>query len=345
MIHHFSDQPFFLSGFGATLFLVLSGYFATKTLIRLRNEMDSGRTEASLALKSFYIQRCLRLFPLYYLVLLLALIFRVEYARSTFLWNAAFLSNFRILLTGEWNGRFSPLWSLSLLEQFYLAWPALILFCPKRRLLPITILTILIAPAYRLVCLGMDFGPIYWSVAPLSSLDQLGSGALLAICGSDLVAGPIRERIMGFAGKICFPVFTALLICKAWHFNPPGCAVYINFVASLAFIWLVKKAETGFEGKMRILMENPALGYIGRISYSIFLLHTFSELLVPRIGILQPLMHSNFRAIILIPVTILLAHFSYWLIETPIQSFRKRYERSARGNADAFPIPASLAAG
>ena len=323
MVHHFCTHPFFLSGFGSILFLVLSGYFATKSLIRLRGEAEAGLLDRPAALKSFYFQRVLRLFPLYYLVLLVTLLCGVKSAHASFFWNAAFLSNFRMLWTGEWDGRFSPLWSLSLLEQFYLVWPAVILFCPKPRLLPVVFLTILVAPVYRLFCLGFSLGPIYWCVAPFASFDQLGCGALLAICTSRLFDPWLGRRLLAFAGSVCLPLFGVILACKALGYNPPGCALYVSTVGSLAFIWLINRAETGFTGPVGAFLENPTLGYVGRLSYSVFLLHTFSSLLVPRWHFLNPLMNSDLRLLVLIPVSLLIAHLAYLLVESPIQRFRR----------------------
>ena len=57
LIHHYRDTRFFLSGFGATLFFVLSGFFATRTLLKLRQGVETGRTQTGQALKLFYFKR------------------------------------------------------------------------------------------------------------------------------------------------------------------------------------------------------------------------------------------------------------------------------------------------
>src|SRR5579862_3753550 len=123
MVHHFLDTPFLLSGFGAILFFLLSGYFATKSLLRLRADVEASRIEKRGAFVSFYLRRYLRILPVYYLLLILTALCNVSDARATLFWNASFLSNFQMLFSEQWNGRFSPLWSLSVLEQFYLVWP------------------------------------------------------------------------------------------------------------------------------------------------------------------------------------------------------------------------------
>jgi len=329
MMHHYLDTRFFLSGFGATLFFVLSGYFVTKTLLRLKSEVSAGKTHGRAALRMFYFQRWLRLWPLYYLVLTLTLLLNVENARSSFLWNVTFLSNVHVLVMGSWDGRFSPLWSLSVLEQFYIVWPALVLLCPRRFLLPMTLVTIAIGPVYRLLCLFFDASPLAWCVVPCASFDLLGCGALLALCTRNVLSKIAQDRILWVAGRICAPVFLLLLLGKSMNINAPASAIYIGTIASFAFIWLIHRTSQGFTGRTRVILENPLLCHTGRMSYSIFLLHDFTELIVPKVGILRPILTSNFKAVLLIPLTVVLAHVCWRLIEIPILSFRRKYAAAA----------------
>ena len=325
LVHHYRDTPFFLSGFGATLFFVLSGYFVTKSLLRLKTEVAAGKMHTASAFRTFYIHRWLRLWPLYYLVLALTLILGVDNARDSFLWNAAFLSNLHVLLTGSWTGRFSPLWSLSVLEQFYLVWPALIFCCPRRYLLGLTIATVAMGPLYRLLCLAFDASPLYWCVVPLASLDQLGCGALLALCNKDIVSKIAQQRIYWLAGRVCIPAFVLLLIGKCAGFNPAGSAIYVTTVASFAFLRLIHSTSVGYTGWLKAIFEMPILRHMGRMSYSIFLLHNFSELLVPRIGILRAILDSPYKGLLLFPLTILLAHIAWRIIEKPILALRHKH--------------------
>ena len=329
MIHHYRDTPFFLSGFGATLFFVLSGFFVTKSLIRLKSEIADGKTQTGFALRSFYLHRWLRLWPLYYLVLGLTLIMNVENARSSFLWNAAFLSNLHVLITGSWSGRFSPLWSLSVLEQFYLIWPTLILCCPRRHLLTLVMMTVAIGPFYRFLCFIFDASPLYWCVAPFASFDQLGCGALLALCTKDMVGKAWQARVYWAASRICVPIFALLLIGKILDFNPPGSSIYISTIASFAFIQLIHRTMQGYSGWLKIIFENRFLSHIGTMSYSIFLLHNFTELLVPKTAIFRAVLASDYKAMLLIPVTVLLAQIAWRIIEKPVLTFRRKYTAPA----------------
>jgi len=324
LIHHYRDTRFFLSGFGATLFFVLSGFFATKSLLKLKSGIITGRTQTMPALKVFYFKRWMRLWPLYYLLLALTLFLNVENARSTFLWNAAFLSNFNVLISGNWSGRFSPLWALSVLEQFYLVWPAFIFACPKKFLLPLILAVVAVAPLYRFGCYLTHAPPIYWCVMPFASFDQLGCGALLALCVENAVSKSTATVILGIAGKFFVPLFCLLLLCKYLNVDPPFCAIYIGTVASISFLWLTGKAANGIAGPVGHLMYNPFLCHLGMLSYSIFLLHDFTELMVPKTWFFRPILESNYKAIILMPLTVLVAHFAWRFIEAPILSLRKK---------------------
>lgn len=323
MLHHYSDHPFFLSGFGVALFFVLSGFFATRLLLRLKTQIAAHEVTSGLALTRFYVERGLRIFPLYYLILLVTALADLPNAREMLPWNGFFLSNYATLWTGEWPGHFSHFWSLSVLEQFYLVWPLLVLKCSKKWLVPMVGALILLAPLYRLVCLLCDFSSIAWCVVPLASFDQLGCGALLAICYADVNAKAFLDRLLFFGGKICGPIFALLLAAKMAHINVPGSGVYVSLVASCFFIWLVHRAFSGIGGMVGQILNNRVLARIGLMSYSIYLLHTFTEVLLPKPAIFQEIMATDWRACLLIPGTIMFACLTWRFIEIPLRTFRK----------------------
>ncbi len=324
MIHHYRDHPFFLSGFGVTLFFVLSGFFATRLLLRLKTQIASRETTSSAALAEFYVGRYLRIFPLYYLVLLVTAICNLPYARSMLPWNGLFLSNFATWWTGEWPGRFSHFWSLATLEQYYIFWPLLILACPRKRMLHLIFAFIAVGPIFRIVCLLFDFDPITWCVSPFASFDQLGCGALLAFCQAEKIASPLlRQRVLFVGGWICGPLFFALVAGKAFDIDVPGSTIYITLFASFFFIWLIERSFIGFTGIVGKVLDSPALARIGTMSYSIYLLHTFSQFLLPRPPVVRHILASDWRMLVLIPGTLFFAYLSWRFLETPLRYFRK----------------------
>ena len=327
MLHHYINPPILLSGFGVTFLFVLSGYFATNTLLKLRLRMDEGRTDMGGAVKDFYMRRYLRICPMYFLVLLLTALFNVEGARDSLPWNAFFLANVQTVLSGEWNGRFSPMWSLSFLEQFYLIWPFMVLCVPRRRMVQVLLCMTAVGPAWRLICYWQNLSAIDWCVSPLSSCDAVGCGALLAVARMGLVGERVLPRLIWTARWIGLPGYLLLVWAKGIHQTPWYTEVMIPLLASLSFVWLADKASRGFEGVTGAVFNIPILAHIGRMSYSIFLLHTFTELLLPHIGVMGQMLDSNYRFLVLIPASVALASVSWYWIERPIMEMRRRMPR------------------
>ena len=323
MLHHYLYRPFILAGFGVVLFFVLSGFFATRLLLKLKRRIAAREITTSNALTQFYFDRYLRIFPIYYLVLLVTALMHVPYARTMLPWNGFFLSNFAIISHSEWPGRFSAYWSLSVLEQFYLAWPLLILFCPTRRLPVLVSAVVAIAPLYRIACLWFRFDSFAWVVMPMSSFDALGCGALLAIGCANAETSRFLHWLLLIGGRICGPLFFVWLVAKSLSLNVPNCAVYIPLVAALCFAWLTHRALHGINGLPGKLLNNCGLVWVGQMSYSVFLLHNFSQLLLPHPPMIRRIMATDWRAALLIPITLLFAYFSWRYLEIPIRAFRK----------------------
>jgi len=326
LLHHYIDGQFVLGGFGVMLFFVLSSYFGTRSLLQLRSHVEAGAITAADALKTFYGRRYLRIMPVHVLVLTVTVVANVEYARAAFWWNAPFLANFGMLRSDEWFGRFSPLWSLAALEQFYLWWPFVMLRVPRRRLWLIVGAAIATASVWRIVCLEYRLGSFAWTVAPMATIDQLGFGALLAL----MRAEPSRETVLRLVRPlVAWPCGLVLLALVGARLGGIGAAPYevfwISAVGCLFFMWLIDRSLRGIGGTAGALLRNPIAVAAGRMSYSVFLLHSFSDLLVPHVGALGALLDTNARSLVLIPLTFVLAHASWTYVEVPIARLRKRF--------------------
>ena len=137
-VSHWS--PNFLAGIvpwgtGVQLFFVLSGFLITGILLRSR-PADLGISMPT-ALRVFYVRRCLRIFPLYYGVLALCLLFAIGPIATTWPWHVSYLSNLFYARQGHASPVEDPflhLWSLSVEEQFYLLWPLVALVANRRAL-------------------------------------------------------------------------------------------------------------------------------------------------------------------------------------------------------------------
>ena len=160
---------------GVTLFFVLSGFLITRILIYTKG------TEGYF--KNFYLRRTLRIFPLYYLFLLLwyyvAPIF-IEMESSSFnqqIYYFSYLQNFA--RTFDWNV-IGPnhFWSLAVEEHFYLFWPFIIFFFSRKNLVRITFGIILFAMVLRAFMLGDGYSVFIFT---FTRFDTLAIGALLAV--------------------------------------------------------------------------------------------------------------------------------------------------------------------
>lgn len=126
-------------GFGVPVFFVLSGFLIT--YLMLREQEGLGR----FSVLRFYTRRALRIWPLYYLVLLFgfvafpllrSLVEPQPYHESASpLLYAFFLSNFDQIRAGvlPYGVGLGPTWSISVEEQFYLLWPLMLMLFPRRR--------------------------------------------------------------------------------------------------------------------------------------------------------------------------------------------------------------------
>jgi peptidoglycan/LPS O-acetylase OafA/YrhL len=163
---------------GVDVFFVLSGFLITGILLRSK--------EAPHYFRDFYARRALRIFPLYYVVVVL-LLFVLERPATTGPEKLSYLvyyQNVRYALWGEGTVDHARLitWSLAIEEQFYLVWPAVVWFASRRALVRIAALAIVVAIALRFVLLAGGVETTHF-LTPCR-VDTLMAGALIAVLGA-----------------------------------------------------------------------------------------------------------------------------------------------------------------
>src|SRR5688572_15010220 len=146
-------EPWFANGWmGVDLFFVLSGLLITGVLLDARG--------SDRYFRNFYARRCLRIWPLYYSVLLFMFVVvplvrpseaaEIFADRSSPWWSyPLFLQNFLVPVPTSATGPLGVSWSLAIEEQFYLVWPLVVRYCSRRQLLVIAIAVIALSPALR----------------------------------------------------------------------------------------------------------------------------------------------------------------------------------------------------
>jgi peptidoglycan/LPS O-acetylase OafA/YrhL len=340
LLHHWvpnSYQPVeHLGRLGVLLFFVLSGYLITGILLECRALVQSGVESSGYALKQFYIRRFLRIFPIYYAILLAGWLLHDNVIRDTIWWHVSYTSNIYVALRGDWRTPISHFWSLSVEEQFYLMWPALILCLPLRKLPSTIIALVLAAPLFRGIGSLAGLNPVaIWVLSP-ACLDTLGSGALLAMAQQwpSQVPHCLRGKSRWLAW-IGLPLLLGMMaLCRIEGETALYLALY-DSSAAMVFVALVAWASRGISGIVGKALEWPPITYLGRISYGVYLLHLF---VFTGINKLTSRLVASEESLYLIPLlilylstTLLLAGLSWHFLEAPLNDLKRffPYQRAA----------------
>ena len=325
---------------GVDLFFVLSGFLITGILLGCRRHHESGWQSVGFTARRFYARRFLRIFPLYYAVLLVAsFALTLEPGILVSLWTYTF--NLWGGLRGQLSGSLvSHFWSLAVEEQFYLAWPWVILLVPRRALTAVVAATIAIGPLSRLALFlgGAPYDAM--RMATTSCLDLLAGGALFACLVDRAGLERVRRgRLARAALWIGLPLF---LWGLAIQWNRRGGAqgataldVLVVYTRWPLFAWLVVAAASRMGGPFGRLLESRPLVYVGKISYGVYVFHAFA-LVLDRVGLrgAPPLA----RLVAYSAFTLAVSALSWHLFEARIHAWKERFpyraERPAPGASE-----------
>jgi peptidoglycan/LPS O-acetylase OafA/YrhL len=299
-----------VGGFGVALFFVLSSYLITELLIR------EHRQSGKLDVKSFYVRRALRIWPLYFFFLIL--VYLVIRQTSVYALPGKFLLPM-FLLVGNWAVVFyngmgysvaGPFWSISVEEQFYLVWPLVIARFGVKHLKRICVATIILGNVSRLIMEKNGAGFIAFWCSTFTWLDAIAAGALVSV----LLRGrapyrSFRQRCFLITGGLVLWIVLARVTSFLVY---PDVVGYPLIVAGSVRILL------GFLGSG---IANPILVYLGRISYGLYVWHVLALALITR---LFP-KYSFLNALAGLALTILIASISYRWLEEPFLRLKKRF--------------------
>jgi peptidoglycan/LPS O-acetylase OafA/YrhL len=297
-----------LGNLGVRVFFVISGFLIT--LLLLREESRTG----SISISQFYIRRAFRILPAVLVFLALMLAFRalglVTFPTVQWLQGLFFLADMTIT-TRIWS--LGHLWSLAVEEQFYLIWPAAMLLMPRRWRVRALVVTLLLAPVYR-VAAG-EPGASFWSTFSFPQyLDAIALGCLLAVLRFRRVhrttaAPTVRRR--------WYVILPFLLIVLNGLPGPYWLRAAVVLPAMHVVIaTMIYAAAEGAFTAWQPLLDAPPVAWFGRISYSLYL---WQEMF------LNPYSHYGFARF---PGNVLLAIgagvSSFYLVERPMLAVRRR---------------------
>ena len=340
-VNHFSAVPGreWIGQAGVDLFFVLSGFLISGILLDAR----SAEPNRSRILGAFAVRRVLRIVPVYLAAILAAKLCG---------WIAAAPGSALPLLTGTFNwfqaqeGWVAPphLWSLCVEEQFYLVWPFLMLFAPRRALPWLMGAVAAVGPVWRAYFLQPDVAaawPLAHHVATPACFDPLALGGLLAYFSRSAD----RLKLWKFL-SVCRMTGVPLVACYVYCLiasSPPEVAgvaiapLLANAALGLVFVGVVWRATTQVGG---LLAWGPAR-YVGRISYGLYAYHLFMPAVWNRFfGNLPGVVIDVFYGQLLL--SFVAAVVSYHLVELPLLRLKKYFPYARRTTDRSAPATALL---
>jgi peptidoglycan/LPS O-acetylase OafA/YrhL len=329
------------------LFFVLSGFLITGIVLR------HGGTRGFLG--RFYARRALRIFPVYYMVVLGLVVFQGILPKPVDPRGLVYELTYTQYLPYYWFAeapRYSPYlghtWTLAIEEQFYLVWPALILLAGRSRAWVVGLSLATVAGSYAMRSMGI-------SVALLGArADGLALGGLLAALlhgpeGLRLAASRSFRRGLAAAtiGSAVYLVALAAFVGMGPTDAFPGWTGPV--VLAFSTLWLgTIGLVVIYSGHPRLaVLRRPRLKWLGTISYGLYLYHflviVISGDIYRRLGLRgQPL----WREAPTIGACFVVAALSWKYIERPILGLKDRFayrpEEGRRAATHSRSVEASV---
>jgi peptidoglycan/LPS O-acetylase OafA/YrhL len=330
-----------MSRHAVVLFFVLSGYLITYLLIREKEKFGT------IDVGKFYVRRILRIWPLFYAALGLALLIlpfnSFHHSLSHNLKGiglyALFIPNFA-LMAGYRLPTIAPLWSIGVEEQFYAVWPLFLRVIRNIFLFLLVFLFTCIAIKLALLLTGN-----IWSSFSINfnffSYDTLAIGGIAAW----LYAKKHKAlKILYYPALqiISWLFFVTSLVAGPFDFD----YIINKEVYALAFAIIILNVSTNPVALIRL--EGKLFDFFGRISYGMYVLHPFIIVLtaVPLKYIIpgipsKPLQFMVINAFVM-PLTVLVAWLSFRYFESVFLKRKGHYSRVLSTNSKNEPETKSI---
>ncbi len=279
-------KKFFLihGDLGVNFFFVLSGFLITFLLLSEKDKYQK------ISLPHFYLRRVLRIWPLYFLTLILGFFIIYPFALSSgiifpFLtaetysslpWYIFLGANIKMAFFGAGSVVLAVLWSISIEEQFYLIWPTILSFVSRKNIIKVLLLIITISFFYRFFYYD-NYNIVKYST--FSVMSDLAIGALLAYitlyipkiiliiknCPKNVI------KLIYICGFILVPLRTLLpLIFNGYSYRILYSLEPIIF--SLFFAFIILEQNTAQNSFIKF-GRSKVINYLGVRSYGLYCYH------------------------------------------------------------------------
>ena len=333
-----------LGKLGVGLFFVLSGFLITYLLL------SEKQRRRDISTKDFYIRRILRIWPLYFIIVVLGFfvfpnipIFN-EPLRDQYYFDANFFKRLPFFLLFLPNLGFvfyrSPYlcaqtWSVGVEEQFYAIWPWIIrsknpvktFF--KLLLIFLSVLGILWLYVFKISDLSLetktkiqDGLELFFSQFRILTMVIGGGGAYLIF--------EKKEQILKnlFRKDVQIMVYSILILMLSTGFHVPGLNMEFYGIFFCFFILNVSQNPNSL-----IYLEQKIIHYLGKISYGVYIYHP--AVIVLCINSIHHFLGKNIPSLTFnlllyssaVLITILVCELSFRFIETPLLKLKDRFNR------------------
>jgi peptidoglycan/LPS O-acetylase OafA/YrhL len=322
---------------GVVMFFVLSGFLITYLLLveeKVTNEIN---------IKKFYIRRIFRIWPLYYIIVLLSFFIlpQIEllnvstftdqvYTGFTgkFLLFVFFLPNLALILF-PFVPFASQTWSVGVEEQFYLIWPVLMKKIKnKKKLLYSIIFVYLFVKMVVFYCLEKY---VYWNsiletlklFMDTFNIDCMAIGGLFALYLFE--KNKILDILYSKYIQIFIYVLLAILIISGKHF-----VYFHNEIYSVLFGVLILNLSSNSNSILSL--ENKIFYYLGKISYGLYMYHGIAIVLVLKALSRLQIENVFIEYILILFFTILFSGLSFKYIESYFINKKTKFSIIESGN-------------
>ena len=269
-------------GIAVTFFFVLSGFLISYLLFK-----EDGKT-SSISVKKFYSRRILRIWPLYFLIVIIGIIFLpyildfIGYSYSLpYSFNDVILYYilFSPFMVNIFYGHhlIEPLWSIGVEELYYIVWAPLFKFL-RNYILPIIILIIFVRSLLMYASFLGYFDPVIRRLIKMLRFEAMaigGLGAYLIYNYSSILTHFLFSRLSQFLLIIfvllrifAFKLLVAQSVVFNFLFTTP---VISQLVIMIIFAWLI--INISLNPKSIVRLDNKILNFLGNISYGIYMYH------------------------------------------------------------------------
>jgi peptidoglycan/LPS O-acetylase OafA/YrhL len=248
---------------GVNLFFVLSGFLITGILLDAKGRPGY--------FSNFYVRRALRILPAYWLTIVALVLLHVV-SRGGVAVALTFLANTNLFAGAQ---KYLPFWSLSVEEQFYLAWPLVVLLSSRRALGWLAGALCVLEPVLRgVIRYGFGVHPVLVHGATFLIGDNFAWGVLVAMLVRSRYGTVRNARVLAAA----LAVIGGLILVGGRHDGLlQGSNVAEAALGAEPFELIFTAMLLGLLSLHRSVFAGPVfrpMRWLGDISYGLYLVHT-----------------------------------------------------------------------